>query len=103
MHCVSQPDEPVLGFICASTVEQKRIYINSLDVDNWDYKKYYNECYYSPGAHLFITPAQAYEYLGRPDHLWVTLGTDNVGNYEVVQLFCGDCREHGGTNKQPDF
>jgi len=102
MHCVSQPGEQVLGYVCASTVEQKRIYVNALDVDNWDYKKYTSECA-APGAHTFISPAQAFEYIGRPNHLWIPLGTDNRGNFEVVQLFCGDCREHGGTNKQPEF
>jgi len=100
IHCTSNANEPVIGYIGASAVQQKRIFISNAQVINWNYQRYYNDCYYTPV--LNISPDQAYRYLTGPHPLWVLLGSTN-GFLDIVQLYCGDCREHGGSNKQPDF
>lgn len=38
IHCVTNPDEPVLGFINISSVEEKRLFIRSTEVGPWNYR-----------------------------------------------------------------
>ena len=102
IHCTLNPDEPVLGYVSANTIVKKRIFIDATEIDSWYYDRYYKECG-QPGTELIIPPDQAYRYLVGLNHLWVLMGTTTDGNYDIVQLFCGDCREHGGSNVQPDF
>ncbi|MBS1599915.1 MAG: DUF4249 domain-containing protein [Bacteroidetes bacterium] len=102
IHCTTNEAEPVIGFISASTVQQKRIFISNKEVNPWYYQRYYNDCYYTFGDRILITQDQAEEYIGKPGHLWVLIA-ERGGVYDIVQLFCGDCREHGGVNKPPAF
>jgi len=102
IHCISKPEEPVLGYISASSVVKKRIFIDAAQIDNWYYERYYKECG-QPGTELIIPVSEAYRYIVGPQHLWVLLGTTNDGGLDITQLFCADCREHGGSNIQPDF
>ena len=103
IHCISNADEPVMGYISASSVQQKRIFISRTEIGSWEYKPYYNECFYSFGSKMIIAPSEAPRYVGTPQSIWTVLGTVTGGGYEITQLYCGDCREHGGSNKQPDF
>lgn len=102
LHCATNADELVLGYIGASSVAKKRIFIDASQINDWYYVPYYKECG-QPGTEYIIPPSEAYRYLTGPKPLWVLMGTDNAGNFDIVQLFCGDCREHGGSNIQPDF
>ncbi len=95
IHCITFPDQSVQGMFYASTVTNKRIYINSNDVDR-------------PAG---ISPTTGYEgcFLveirqPREDFLHFKpvgsiTGPWNVGTTE----FCVDCRLNGGSNIQPAF
>lgn len=37
MHCISNPDEPVIGFVEVSQEKQKRIFISNAQVPGWNY------------------------------------------------------------------
>jgi hypothetical protein len=102
IHCVTNADEPVLGYVSASPVARKRIFIDAIEIDQWYYRSYTIECG-QPGTGMVIPPSAADRYILGPKHLWVLVGTTMTGDFEIVQLFCGDCREHGGSNVQPDF
>lgn len=103
IHCITVPDEPVLGYMGASTVTQKRIFINFTNILQWYYKPYYSDCFTSPQADTVIGPESVYDFEFKPDHLY-TLLFPLLGGYDhVAQNYCADCREHGGTNIKPSF
>ncbi len=35
IHSVNNPEEPVIGFISASSVQSKRVFINNKQLENW--------------------------------------------------------------------
>ena len=102
IHAVTNPDEPVLGFISASTIQHKRIFISSDDVTLWGYQRYYYECFVDNNATIKFGQDRADDYLGKPNHLY-TLLMYAAGVYTAVEDYCADCREHGGVNQRPNF
>ena len=99
IHSMSNPGEPVLGFIGACSLQQKRIFINGPDVANWNYYPYYAECTISDT----IKPVNLdQEFAPNVYHFLVYMGSNN-GAYFTTPVRCGDCRDHGGTNQKPSF
>ncbi|WP_423147390.1 DUF4249 domain-containing protein [Rubrolithibacter danxiaensis] len=112
IHCVSNPGEPVIGFLSASTVSKKRIYI--------DFRKlpFSLPSYFPPpdpttceDGVIKIDPAATFEYRlenlmsGGKYLLTIPLGAPGVGiiGYFYSSKECVDCRLMGGTNIRPDF
>jgi len=93
----------VLGYIGASSVEQKRIFISNDDLPYWNYKAYYAECSSAPDAIIGINKTQVHEYLVMPNHLYTLIDSVPGGGYTIAQNYCADCREHGGINQKPPF
>ncbi len=102
IHCISNPNEPVIGFIAAGTMQQKRIFISNDDLPYWNYVAYYSECFTSPQAHLKIGMYDVYEYLERPRHTYTLLAPE-ANLFEIAENYCADCREHGGATIKPSF
>jgi hypothetical protein len=104
IHCTSNPGEIVLGYLCASTVKRKRLFINRTELDNYNYIPYTSPCEIKEEVTAIISPKdypKIYEYLLAPGHLYTFIY--EYGDYHLAQNFCADCREHGGTNVPPDF
>src|SRR5262249_36219111 len=91
IHCVSNPNEPVIGFIASGTMQQKRIFISNDDLPYWDYVAYYSECFTSPQAHIKIGMYDVYEYLERPRHTYTLLAPE-ANLFEIAENYCADCR-----------
>jgi hypothetical protein len=102
IHSLSNPNESVIGFIQAGTVQQQRIFISNLQLRNW---VYYNEC---PGPDIIVPPI--------PDSLKVYFGgrgyiplLENFGprtplfGWYANEAGCVDCTEQGGTTQKPDY
>jgi hypothetical protein len=105
IHCVEDPNEPVLGFVSASSVQQLRLFVNGDIIDAWNYVPYYLPCLINKDVTLGISPSDTQtvqEYLLSPNHLY-TLWYMDRGLYIIIQNFCADCRDHGGSNIKPDF
>jgi hypothetical protein len=109
LHSVSNPNESVLGFIGASTVSSKRIFIFNRDLATWSYRPYYIDCLQpnSTRANVSVNdPARIsklYDYLLKPGHLYTLIDFPNSAVYIMAQNYCADCRYHGGTNQKPAF
>jgi hypothetical protein len=96
VHCETDPTEPVIGFINASSETEKRIFIEHRDLTNWDVGA--DTC-----DHKSIPQDPndfSHWYYTDPDYTaFYFSGSDIV----IAQKICLDCRVHGGTNQRPPF
>lgn len=96
IHSVSDPQEIVIGYISASTVQEQRLFIRKTELTNWVST--------DPGPLCepqFISPSQAALYLsdGTFAPAYFTMG----GGLAIARSECVDCTTRGGTNKKPSF
>jgi hypothetical protein len=96
IHCVSNPGEPVIGFLTASTVSEKRIFIrqSELNVINYPDTDFCDE--------EFIDPANASEYLSDGTYMPAYYRMSD-GFLAIAPRDCVDCRLAGGTTMRPSF
>jgi hypothetical protein len=98
IHCVTNPAEPVVGYISVTNVQQKRIFIsNSQLPDNW-LAVYPYDCEVDTVGLLDLLPLGSTE-------LAIGAATGPTGNfigYLATDSECADCTIRG-TNKQPAF
>lgn len=117
IHCLSDPLEPVIGYISAGNVSSRRIFITSAQLPNWVPVRAYPDCtldsaYYAyypqgsktpvnqvnqfinyhKGANSPLTPVDAIQPPGAPKPI----------GYSASGPECVDCTLRG-TNKQPAF
>ena len=99
IRSVSNPDEPVLGFFSAYSVQEKRIFIRRNDLPlSWRRITGYESCY----------PPDTIKFSDYPPDKLVTMTFPVVGElrmppaYLTSALYCADCRTRG-TNKPPAF
>jgi len=96
IHCLTNPKEPVIGYLSASSIQQKRLFIDNKQIHNWDTAAL--EC---PLRQTFRNPNnfQIYTY---PDTLWGPYYFSGDALY-LSKRNCLDCRELGGTLQKPPF
>jgi hypothetical protein len=101
IHCLTDDKEPVIGYVTAGSVKEKRIFIVSNQVPQWHYS-------YSGACTSLLVPNKRdsiRKYLGayapydedRPNPLGIPLG------YYFVQPPCADCTLRGGSNVKPSY
>ncbi|PSR56124.1 DUF4249 domain-containing protein [Adhaeribacter arboris] len=113
IHCVTNPTEPIIGFIGAHSETQKRIFVDREELPKtWgrfstgyedcppldsiviDYIRYFTiedvETYFAPGIYLPVTP------------IYPPVGIPRLIGYTAASISCVDCRLRG-TNIKPDF
>jgi hypothetical protein len=100
LKCINNPDEPVLGFVSACSVTEKRIFINNNQLINWVYiDQAISNCVQSTGSQdpnnflHFIYPDTTFS-----PYYFITPGT-----VAILKTPCLDCTRRGGTNSKPLF
>ncbi|HEY1871288.1 MAG TPA: hypothetical protein VGG71_09530, partial [Chitinophagaceae bacterium] len=92
----TDPTEPVIGFINASTETTYRIFIDHNELTNWDVGA--DTC-----DHKSIPQDPndfSHYYYTDPDYTaFYFSGSDIV----IAQKICLDCTVHGGTNHRPSY
>jgi len=97
IHCETDPTEPVIGFINASTETEKRIFINHNEVTDWDVgPTSCDQLVISQDPNDF-----SHYYYTDPDYTFFHYITG--GGMAIAKKNCLDCTVHGGTNHRPTF
>lgn len=95
IHPITNPNEPVIGFVGASTTQQKRIFINHADVPGWTTYIPHQDCGVTTIISGFIY------YYPNPD--FGPYYFSGAGSLVIARKECVDCRVKGGVNITPSF
>jgi hypothetical protein len=94
VHCISSPNDPVIGYIGIANRQEKRIWINRSEVPDW---KYALVC------ETYDVPVDSARYFSSYRPVIPTeWGTFGIARYLAVQPSCVDCTLNG-VNKKPSF
>ncbi len=98
IHSLSNSIEPVVGFVSAGTMEEKRIFISKADVIDW---------VPPPGGYNCVirsTPTNPIDFSiwSYPDPTYIPWYFSG-GSLNVAKKECLDCRLSGGTTTKPSF
>jgi len=101
IHCLSNPNEPVIGYISAGTVQQQRTFITRAQVPYWGY---YYTCV-EPDFKVPNDSADLLFYYGKDDD--VPINSYGSGQYINAYFsnseYCIDCTLQGGTTQKPSY
>jgi hypothetical protein len=104
IHCLTHSGDLVIGFVSATTQEEKRMFINNSEV-HWDYSGVVPDCSTIkvnanfPDSSLFLYPDTTYTpyYFFRDPPIVGPL------YIYIIRKACTECTYYGGTNVKPSF
>lgn len=98
IKCTSNPEEPVVGFISISSIQQKRLFIRRGELSGW-YPDYSLQQLCEP---KFVSPDSLSYYLQRNKDLMQAYNVTGGGT-ALADKRCIDCRLGGGSTKMPSY
>jgi hypothetical protein len=102
IHCITNPDEQVIGFFDGASISEKRMFIVSGEVPS-AYSNYrYPQC--DPDTVLFKDPSSPTESSTRLIVFLTAPNSTATIGFIQASINCVDCRYFdGGVTKKPDF
>lgn len=97
IHCITNPNEPVIGYISATTTAEKRIFILNTDLPSF-VMPYPAICEFVSVAHHKDSMKVYYT-----NKRYIPIAPDMQGAYLAGTTQCTDCRVLGGTTNKPVF
>lgn len=101
IRCISNPGEPVIGFVSASYITEKRKFIDKSELTDWHFAN-------APGNRCIADTVLAgnnfpvFPYADTTYGPYYFITTPKL--YLIVaRKICLDCRRRGGTNSKPAF
>lgn len=99
IHCITNPNEPVVGYMSATNVQEKRMFINRIDLQNWNTP---------PGSYncsVVDIPQNPVNFLivSFPDNSYAPWYYVSNGPLKLAKKVCLDCTLSGGTNEKPSY
>jgi hypothetical protein len=98
IKCTSDPDEPVIGFVSASTIEEQRFFIDNTQLDRWRFEQ---DCPKGTVPNNPDSLRNAYE------GGYSIIGAVGAGNppaaYEASYKRCVECTARGGSLAKPSY
>lgn len=91
VHCVNNPGEIVIGYVFASTVTSKRIFISADEVHNE---------FRHTGCEIWVAGQFDWGYIVQG--IYIPIYQDMVHGLFISTRECADCRVHG-TSTKPDY
>jgi hypothetical protein len=100
IHGVTNPTDPVLGYVSASSVTEKRIYIDNHSLTSWKS----NIANYCPTKIIGTDPLNTLVW-NYPDTAYTAWFFTGGPPPDLIIAFksCIDCRYQGGTNQEPNY
>lgn len=100
--CISDPAEPVIGFVTASTIEEKRFFVSASEIPDWRFQEY---CY---AQVVTLIPDSTEFYFGTGGYKpYDTIDIDPIRTRPPAYLgafdYCVDCTDRGGSTVRPSF
>ncbi len=101
ISAVADPNEPVIGYLSAATIQQKRIFIRNGEVTNWIKRMPGIDCI--PQV-IETNPVnfRIYNFADTSYAPWYFSGS-NPPFLVITKKSCVDCRVKGGVNSKPFF
>jgi hypothetical protein len=96
IHSVSNPNEPVLGYMSAATLQEQRIFIQNAELPTWGYSA-------QTGCSLYLVSPDSFAYYYGIGYIPVSQNPPPAGGYYSSLNTCVDCTLQGGTNVKPSF
>lgn len=94
IHCISNPNDPVIGYIGIANVMEKRLWISRTEVPDWKYNLLCEE---------YIIPVDSAKYYSDLTPVApTTWGPFGISKYLGVTPSCVDCTLNG-VNKKPPY
>lgn len=101
IHCLTHPTETVIGFVSASTVEEKRIFIDHSQLNDWNYDGLVSaDC----SHFIYVDPNPGdFSVFTYPDTTYGPYYFITNGPLVLVSRACTECTFYGGSNVKPSF
>jgi Domain of unknown function (DUF4249) len=97
---LTDPNEPVIGFLSVATVQEKRIFISHRSLNNWAFDQY--DGYTCTPEFIAPNPVNPFLY-SYSDPGYVPWYFISGGPLVIITKDCVDCTLKGGTNIKPNF
>ncbi|HEX2535434.1 MAG TPA: DUF4249 domain-containing protein [Chitinophagaceae bacterium] len=95
--CVTRPEEPVIGYLTASTFSEKRVFITRAQaLGTFVYRQLCDE-------KVIPQIQDSIDFYLRPPTSFAPAYFITGGGLAIAQSSCVNCTELGGTNVKPDF
>jgi len=95
IHCLTDPGEPVIGFVTSSAATQKRIFIHESEVSNW---RTFYQC-----EEIFVpNNRDSINYFAGVGWIPVYYSMP-IDKYFFTSPYCADCKSRGGINIKPTY
>ena len=99
IHCITNPAEPVVGYMIATAQQEKRIFINNADLQSWQP---------NPGSYncsVIDIPQNPVNFLivNITDDSYAPWYYVSMGPLKLAKKVCLDCTLSGGVNEKPSY
>jgi hypothetical protein len=109
IHAVSNPTEPVIGYVSVSTVTTKRIFLSGRTLP-FAVNQHAGDTLQCTGGVIRINPVNTFKdrlfrTFSSGDSLLIKVVTDSnkIVGYQYASAICVDCRLLGGSNIKPPY
>jgi hypothetical protein len=100
IHCLTNPSEKIIGYVYATSMTEKRIFINHREVQNWHYQGQQQDCSNFIYTSQNPTDFRIFDY---PDTSFAPYYFQSGGGLVLVRKSCTYCTYYGGSNIKPSF
>ena len=100
VKCISNPGELVIGYLSASTIEEKRIFIRRSQLNSWGF---YQDCPELLVANHPDSIAEAYQSGGSIYEAVYSPMGGGIIQYKYSYKPCVECQDRGGSNIRPSY
>jgi hypothetical protein len=99
LHNVADAAEPVIGFVSACSVQEKRIFVDHLELNGWETPPPVIICDVQTIGQDPVNPLH-WTYPDTSYGPWYFVSPSGI---MIAKNACLDCRRRGGTNQKPSF